>query len=156
MKKFLKTGYNSFLGKFFTFSGRATRYEYLATIVAYIWISALAIIFIAIISAPLSPQDNKAIANIAGIFFTVPVASACFRRMHDLGYSGWAVGVIFVIQVYITFMDGRDSKLTDYIYEDKFFLTYISISVLILLMTVFKKGKKEDNKFGPDPLASEE
>lgn len=83
-------------------------------------------------------------AALSWMIFSFPVV----KRLHDIGFSGWFYLLVLLQPAYTLF---RKMYLNDIrIIEMEVLLS--GISLLILLVLLFKKGTKGPNKYGPDPL----
>ncbi len=92
------------MGKYATFSGRASRSEfwwfYLFTIIVA-WGGSVAF------ALTLADEEAEIMNIIIGLVFTLPIVAAGSRRLHDVGKSGWwqllfltIIGAIIVIYWY--------------------------------------------------------
>ncbi|WBV41886.1 DUF805 domain-containing protein [Pseudoroseomonas cervicalis] len=73
------------MGKYFTFSGRATRPEYW-------WFFLFTVLMIwgaSIVEATGSQGDSWLMSAAVSLIFTIPQISCATRRLHDTGRSGW-------------------------------------------------------------------
>lgn len=117
------------LGKYATFSGRASRSEYwwfyLFTFLVLVALSVLDIVFFGY-----QPEDPTAIpvlvlVGLAAIL--LPMLAAAIRRLHDTDRSGWWYLIAFIPV----------------------------IGGIVLLVFLILKGTVGPNRFGPDPLTSQ-
>ena len=76
------------MGKYGTFSGRASRSEYWWFYLFLVMISWGSII---VSGTMFSPNDLmfEILPNIVSLVFIVPALAASSRRLHDIGKSGW-------------------------------------------------------------------
>lgn len=93
----------SCLGKYATFSGRATRSEFW-----WFYLFVVLLVWLATIVSTLTflddPDAAQLLPNIVNLVFAIPIFAAGSRRLHDIGKSGWwqlllltIIGVILLI-----------------------------------------------------------
>lgn len=142
----------AYTSRYAQFSGRARRKEYwsLALFSGIFALICYAIIFVGIVGVPLSGTDPEsimrgimrspvstiglAILALFGVASILPVASLLYRRVHDLGLTGWiaAAIILFTALGYV--------------------ISILSIPAAIgFLIVAFMPGKPGDNKYGPSP-----
>ena len=113
------TSITTCFGKFFTFSGRASRPEFW-----WFYLFSVLISWGADIATGASMGPNSDVAAgiqvLLGLIFFFPTLAVSTRRLHDTGHSGW---------------------------WQLLYLTGIGIIVLIVWWA--SKGETEDNKYGP-------
>lgn len=95
------TAVKTALGKYATFSGRASRPEYWWFIAFYIICSLVA----AVIDGAILHSDASPVSSIISIVLLLPCIGVTVRRLHDTGRSGWwilinllpVIGIIVMI-----------------------------------------------------------
>ena len=106
--------------KYATFSGRATRSEYWYYCLFCILLWLFLIVLLTIVG---NPELLTWISVIIGVLFIIPNWSVTFRRLHDIGRSGWCVLICLI--------------------------PYLGRIILIIMMCL---NSDEDNEYGPKPL----
>jgi uncharacterized membrane protein YhaH (DUF805 family) len=101
------------LSKYATFSGRARRPEYWYFYLFYI----IVLVVGSVMDAALHVKFISAVFNLG---LVLPMISACVRRLHDGGRSGWW-----------------------------WLIGFTGIGLFVLLYWYCKKGQAEDNAYGP-------
>lgn len=121
---------NCITKKYVTFSGRASRKEFFSY-VGFVFLFFFLLGGIdGIIQGTLDDEDYSpsAVVTILTLVFWFPSIAVWVRRIHDTNRSGWY-----------------------------YFLNLIPlIGQIVLLVWLFSKGTRGDNRFGADPLISEE
>ena len=108
--------------KYATCKGRATRAEYWWWILFY-YLVMLGTVIIGIAIVNTSHEEGFAIiALIPILFFIVPNICVLVRRLHDAGYSGWAMCFTFI--------------------------PYVG-GIIVFVLTLLDSAP--DNKYGPNP-----
>ena len=107
------------LGKYATFSGRASRSEFwwfylfvllvtwLVDLVAYETLSA-------------EPILALTVSFVVSLFFLLPALAAACRRLHDTGRSGWWQLLYFTI-----------------------------VGIIVIIIWLIQKSRPENNRYGP-------
>lgn len=152
--------------KYFDFTGRARRSEYW-------WFS----LFISIVSAVCSFLDGllsvavnyEIVGTVATVLLFFPALAVGFRRLHDIGRSGWWLGAIYILAaisvICVLFMTGFDFSLLMKQNHDQLhqvltgsqkliaLLPLIAGMVLCVIIFFFKlqDSHSEENKYGPSP-----
>jgi len=126
--------------KYFCFSGRASRSEY-----NYFNIFNMLIYFLFVLFLPFFlPLDSEHL-NTALYLIMLPLLSPMFgiavRRVHDLNCPGWWYLTFSVLTFIPSFVE-----VPSYIF-------YVSgiLSIIVLILLIFLKGTKGENKFGLIP-----
>jgi len=152
--------------KYFTFSGRARRSEYW-------WF----ILFSIIIGILLHVVEEFSIPDVDGdMYFSIsyviifslvidillipPFFAVAFRRLHDIGKSGWwilLIGIIpiFIFLIFFTFMTMY--AYTKDIMDDSLIMVKIGfifpvIGWVILIYWLTRPSAEGENKFGVNPI----
>lgn len=114
------------LGKYATFSGRASRSEYWWFYLFIVLVFAVLIILDMTILGydPEDPLDYPVLFFIGLLALFLPMLSAAIRRLHDTDRSGWWYLITFIPV----------------------------IGGIVLLVFLILKGTEGTNRFGPDPL----
>ena len=123
--------------KYAEFSGRASRSE--------LWWFALFCLIGGIVTAIFdtmvlgySSEGDGPINLIFTVITTLPTIAVACRRLHDINFSGWYVGLYFAISYIDNFFD------TKYVF-------YL-ISTIIFYSVCSLKGTDGKNRFGNKPL----
>ncbi|WP_199555627.1 DUF805 domain-containing protein [Sandaracinobacteroides hominis] len=117
------------LGKYATFSGRASRSEYwwfyLFTFLVFFALTILDMV--AFGYNPEDPTSYPKLVLIGLVAIFLPMLSAAIRRLHDTDRSGWwyLIGLVPIV------------------------------GGIVLLIFLILKGTEGANRFGPDPLGSD-
>ncbi|KCV80816.1 hypothetical protein ATO10_15375 [Actibacterium atlanticum] len=110
------------LRKYFTFSGRAVRSEYWY-FVLFCFLGSLLLGGVDMMVFDTGMEDLGLISSLFSLATIIPGISACSRRLHDIGRSGWWQLLLLVPL----------------------------IGVIILIYWLSKSGEGE-NKYGPVPV----
>lgn len=86
----------SFFKNYAVFSGRANRSEYWYSIL-FCTLVGFALGLVEEIGGLYPYEDESLLANLFNIIILVPSLSVFFRRMHDVGRSGWWYMLIFTV-----------------------------------------------------------
>ena len=92
-------------------------------------------------------RDFMIIIFIVGLPFIVPSLAVCFRRLHDIGKSGWhyiVVQILAIINLIITyfFKEGLIVNIFDYI---------VMIGAVYIFVLTLRDSTPEENEYGPSP-----
>lgn len=153
------------LGSYFCFSGRATRKEFWRTVLGLL-IAEVVILAICVMLGSLFSNELFAIvATLAILAITVAGVANMFRRIHDLGLSGfWTCylspfGLPFLFCAYI--MDADESAKTVVERIKNVGTPWLGWIVAILFwpaaalfgmfLILLSPGQKMDNQYGPNP-----
>ncbi len=140
-----------------SFSGRARRKEFWGFMLFYyIFYFGLAVIgtIISIASGDISGTAGNVLPGLWGLAALLPSLAVFFRRLHDVGKSGWnwllpiipfiglLIGVVILVAV--------DVKIGTIVTAISVIaMIPVSIYILILCCT---KGNPAENKYGPSPI----
>lgn len=129
--------------KYFQFSGRASRYEYWS----FILIDWLVSILFAICSIKLSH-----IVTVYALLSFIPSLAVSFRRLHDVGKSGWYITAPWLLLVvgYIAFAIPEYAGYTSAWYTVIGGIICVGCVAVMFLAFCWKcmKGSSEANKYG--------
>lgn len=152
------------LRKFFDFTGRARRSEYW-------WFS----LFISIVSAVCSFLDGlllvavnvEFVSTVASVLLFCPALAVGFRRLHDIGRSGWWLGAVYALVavsvISVLFMTGFDfgllmdseSMIRTLSGTQRLIalLPFIAGVVLCFIVFIFslQDSHREENRYGRSP-----
>ena len=159
----------SILKRLYCFSGRATRKEF--------WLTALGLLVVGVVAGVVGGVleaiglELVAVPLIALVVIAALVASVAnvFRRVHDLGLSGfWMCYLSFfgLPCLYVAYMMDADESAKQVILRIKdvgtpwlgWVLAVIFWpmgSVFGLLLILLSQGQNSDNKYGPNPYLEE-
>jgi len=163
------------LKKWFSFSGRATRRDYWLTVLwQCIWAAVLTIAMIGVFVVA------SMVLDVVAIFLAVPFIIALaalvvagwanlFRRLHDLGLSGfWTCyltpfGLSFLYGAYVMDADVTAKAAVDRIKNVgspwlSWILAYFlwpAASFFAMLLVLLSPGQKQDNVYGANPYVTE-
>ena len=152
------------LRKYLDFKGRARRSEY--------WWFALFTLIVSVVSSFIDTILSMFVGfefvdHLTGLLLFLPGLTVCFRRLHDIGRSGWWSGVSYILVAIsilsVLFMAGFDfGVLMDN--ESMFrtlsgtqrmiaLLPFIGGLVLCFVILVFSlfDSERGENKYGPSP-----
>ena len=118
------TSISTCMGKYATFSGRASRSEYWWFYLFTVLLSWGATI-VGSAMFPYGDPTGDILTLIITLIFLIPIIAAASRRLHDTGRSGWWQLISFTI-----------------------------IGIIPLVIWVCSKGTDGSNRFGPDPLTA--
>ena len=163
------------LKKWFCFSGRATRKDYWLTVLGQcIWFMALcmAMVVVVVIGSIVWPPLAIFLAMpfiIALVALGVAGWANFFRRLHDLGLSGfWTcyltpLGMPFLYGAYVMDADATAKAAVDRIKNVgspwlSWILAYFlwpAASLFAKLLILLSPGQKQDNIYGANPYVAE-
>ena len=121
--------------RFFDIKGRTTRYEF--------WAFQTVSLFLFLIAALIGFAFDayKIVFEIYAVYFLVPFATICIRRLHDINLSGWFVVPAMLLAVMLLIFWEQELNM---IMLQFLLLSYITY--LFWLLTAL--GKKQNNKYG--------
>jgi len=151
------------LRKYLDFKGRARRSEY--------WWFALFTLIVSVVSSFIDTILSMFVGfefvdHLTGLLLFLPGLTVCFRRLHDIGRSGWWMGVAYILLAAAGIALAVTSSLdiSDFFDEmrliDAFLLlkpvVYIPLLAslvvsIICLVFSFIDSQKHTNKYGPSP-----
>lgn len=146
--------------KYFTFGGRAVRFEFwcwvLFTIFAYLALSILEFIYFGAYFGAKNFGDGS-IGSIFLFLVTLPSFSVACRRLHDTGRSGWWIGgAILAFYIFVgsfayaelTIGSGNFTRLSLMVS-----LLLLSVLAYLVLLVIFwcQKSQYGPNKYGENP-----
>lgn len=122
---------NSFLRKYVTFAGRASRAEYWYAYLfcSILWLLATLLDFslvVQILTVDETANAPTILSSLVGLILFFPSLAAAVRRLHDINRSGWWLLIIFVPL----------------------------IGVIALIAFFCQRGTAGANRFGDDPIAA--
>jgi uncharacterized membrane protein YhaH (DUF805 family) len=126
----MQTAVTTVLGKYATFTGRATRSEYWWWVLALILLMLVLGVIDGALVAPVmgfeqfSPEAAQPLSTLASLALLIPSLAVSVRRLHDVDRSGWWY-LLSLIPV---------------------------IGTLVLLYWYVQPGTSGDNRFGPEPV----
>ena len=125
------------------FEGRTTRYEFWA----FQSVSLVIFLLMALIGYFLA--EPKMVIDIFAVYFLLPAASSCTRRLHDTGVSGWWTlpAVVLALATLICWNFGVHNMIL------LLFATLVYVSYLFGLLR--QKSDGSDNKYGKMILENE-
>lgn len=150
----------SVLSQYFGFRGRARRSEY------WFWILATILfgIFAALIDMALGISFARPgpVSSLLNLLLFIPGLAVSFRRLHDIGKSGWWIGgfylaiVIFVIVIFILALlvvtGGRDGEMeTNLGYLVIIGVLGMMLYSIVLLIFFCQNSQVGLNNYGPNP-----
>jgi len=149
------------LKRMFSFSGRASRKEY--------WLYSIGIVLVMILNLALLQISDYLGIIVVPVVIALLVASLAttFRRLHDLGLSGFWIcyltplGLAALTMAYLLGADNTAEKMIERIRGiGSPWLSWIITAIFWFvgfwvgsLMIAFAVGQKGENQYGPDPLA---
>ena len=125
----MQTAVTTVLGKYATFSGRATRSEYWWWVLALILLMLVLGVIDGALLAPVmgferfSPEAGQPISMLASLALLIPSLAVSVRRLHDIDRSGWWY-LLSLIPV---------------------------IGTLVLIYWYVQPGTAGETRFGPEP-----
>jgi len=152
----------SVLKQYVGFSGRARRSEFWFWVLAII----LGVLIIAIIETILGLSHGGDSGPIMGLFILIillPGLAVTFRRLHDIGRSGWWVGGYYLAWIaYFIFLTSLAASVSVVAVADTSTIAAIGIFGMVFLigamlylipLLVFfcMDSQKGPNKYGPNP-----
>lgn len=143
---------NASTRKIFQFTGRSRRSEF--------WWTQILVFLVSIILTPL--------AGFAADILTIPLI---FRRLHDIGRSGWWYGVLFILKALffvclifdVVLVVINTNHLQDYEEEVAFamltkylvWIGFITMYQILLLVFFCTDSEQEENGYGESPKYKE-
>lgn len=159
----------SILKRLYCFSGRATRKEFWLTVLGLLVVGVVAGVVGGILDA--IGLDFIAFPLVVLILIAASVASVAnvFRRMHDLGLSGfWMIYLsLFGLPcLYVAYVMDADESAKQVVLRIKdvgtpwlgwilAFIFWPMGSFFGLLVILLRQGQNSDNKYGPNPYLEE-
>lgn len=134
MKTFIFSLQNSF-----NFRTRANRTEFFKFYLFYFVILG----FFKLLEACFKSINFSLFNEILVLVFIIPNISLITRRLHDLGYSGWWQGILYLISI-IIFIDNYYFSL---IPKNILFISY-PLFLTFQIFLIFKDGQNFPNKYG--------
>jgi uncharacterized membrane protein YhaH (DUF805 family) len=95
-----------------------------------------------------SPQDMPPIMLIFPLVWVWTLIALGSKRLHDLGWDAWPIGVLLLLAPVLTYFLG-------FVGHFGAFVAVCSLAVFALLLLSplgWMRGTKGPNRFGPDPL----
>ena len=145
------------LRDFFSYQGRIGRKKYFLTFFTVIILSFLFLIGIGIggiaivgyvFKIPISDKMLPIVVLPWAVLMWTVFSFPTVKRLHDMEFSGRFFLLLLLHPVYVLF---RKIYLNDLrIIEAELLISVIGLVILLVLF--LKKGTKESNKYGPDPL----
>lgn len=145
------------LGKYFTFSGRASRSEYWYFMLFNLLVSLLAAwLDFRFIDMKFDGSDTGPVGTAVGLLMFIPMLAVTWRRLHDTGRSGWWIGgfwlaciawvaVMFLSLVSVPVAVGLAGNLLALTVVAGLASVIYSIALLVMLCT---RGNPGPNRFG--------
>ncbi len=142
------------------FNGRARRSEYWYFTLASTIISIILSVLDSSIGLKIGSSDSGILSSIYSLVIFVPSIAVSFRRLHDVGKSGWlliiayAVIIVAAAGLVLTSMpEFAGDSLPEF--GAVFIIAILIILGLAIWMLVlfFTEGDSGPNKYGPDPKA---
>ena len=151
------------LRKYLDFKGRARRSEY--------WWFALFTLIVSVVSSFIDTILSMFVGfefvdHLTGLLLFLPGLTVSFRRLHDIGRSGWWMGVAYIllaaagIALAVTSSLGISDFFDEMRLIDAFLLlkpvVYIPLLAslvvsIICFVFAFLDSQKHTNKYGPSP-----
>lgn len=126
--------------KYADFKGRSSRSEFWWFMGALLVANA-----IAILGATFAPTLASAAVGGLSLVMLCPYAAALFRRLHDLGLSGWWAGAAFIASLLTSSLAALpELEWTRFVSAAAFGL---------LFLAALFPGQKTENRYGPAPEA---
>ncbi len=166
----MKASVITYLNKFVTIKGRASRSEFWWFILPYflllfplLFIISFCLFALAYVFVWEDAFILK-IFKISHLVLLLPTICMFIRRFHDVNISAWAIlyYFLFLLGFFIIFPRFAFVFIDDFSLlvliggiVFKFATTFAIVLPIIALVFLFKKGTAGDNRFGADPLAEE-
>jgi len=145
--------YLSAFKKYAVFSGRATRAEfwYFVLFHTIVYVGLLVVDTITGTYNPSTPQYAGLLSSLYLSATFIPFLALGVRRLHDIGRSGWLIGIYFVLLEYTSKVISLypEASILHYLLPPILFIAIIIL--LIVLLIFFVMDSKEDNQYGPNP-----
>ncbi len=156
---------NQLLQFYFSFKGRATRYDFNVRYLLIAFVGgmiAFGLDYLIWKDAVFAPQAKTYFYNVWTLVMFVAGLCVTARRLHDMNHSGWwqaviyffpavVLGVVVMIVGATVLVDPMASGVTG-------ILSIIALIIFYFLYFFFlslKRGTIGDNKYGADPLQTE-
>jgi uncharacterized membrane protein YhaH (DUF805 family) len=148
------------LGRYATFSGRARRPEYWW----FVLFTVLAGIAASLIDAALTgvAAGQGPVSTVAGLALLPPTLAVSWRRLHDVGRSGWfivapqvaSVATAFLVLAMSASMEWQTGA-TPVIFQILAALGGIAtlVSFILVFVWLVSRSQTGPNRFGPEPAA---
>ena len=147
----------SVLSQYVGFNGRARRSEYWFWTLATIIVAFLAVIIE--LALGLGTDGSGPISSLFNIAIFVPGLAVTFRRLHDIGRSGWWVGgfylglLVSVILILVVFGTTAGDSTSIGLIGIFGIMLILGIFIYAIVMLIFMctDSQSGPNKYGPNP-----
>jgi uncharacterized membrane protein YhaH (DUF805 family) len=152
---------NKWINFYFSFQGRATRYDFNIpyALVIFIGYIAAALLDVTVAGVSIMSPSNGPFSNFWNLAIIIPTLAVTCRRLHDMNYSGWwqagvylsgaaVIGVVVVTMGAAFFMDPMTAGLTGIFVLLAILIAYLMFFIMLSVV----RGTKGPNKYGPDLL----
>lgn len=143
--------------KYAVFSGRASRSEYWWwALFDFLGFFLISIFDNAIFD--ISPKEWGPFSALFWLITFLPYFAVTARRLHDINRTGWWVvywPLIMLAPIFIVLLFFPD--ISEDSADNIWFLVIVGVVICIIWQIVWfaSRGTQGDNRFGPDPLASQ-
>jgi uncharacterized membrane protein YhaH (DUF805 family) len=135
----------------FSFSGRVNRAPYWLTSLALVFISAIVLVLLVILSAAAGVTESFAPPPLPAIAAFIPLAwiglAVSAKRLHDRDKSAWWLLLFWFLPSVLERMGDRIEGI-----GIVFVLASFALSIWGLVEMGFLRGIAGPNRYGPDPL----
>jgi len=142
---------------YFSFTGRATRYDFNMRFAAVAFIGSI-LVFI----ADWILQTNWLLSNLWNLLATISFFAVSCRRLHDMDHSGWWQVLIFfpfTTLAAIAIISFGIGAVMGFLFGGFLALLAVDLALLCYLgyfiMLSARRGTVGPNKYGADPLQTE-
>jgi uncharacterized membrane protein YhaH (DUF805 family) len=140
------------------FNGRARRSEYWYFILFNAIFSIAATFLDNMLGLQIGESNSGILNTIYNLAVFIPSLAVSFRRLHDIGKSGWILVIAYASLILLvgfmllgSLMYSFDSSALEIV------IALLIIGVAIWLLVMFcTEGDDFTNKYGPDPKSTEE
>ena len=156
--------------KSFVFKGRARRKEYWSWVL-FSFLSVIVFFPVLIVLAGSSPESAlwaPALMFLFGLLMFFPSLSVVFRRLHDVGRSGWWYGGYYLVSLVVsaimfastaslavTGLGNPESLNSGALIGGGIFMMIYGLAAfvyaIVMLVWLFTEGTQGPNKYGNDP-----
>jgi uncharacterized membrane protein YhaH (DUF805 family) len=141
------------MSKYFTFSGRASRSEfwYFALFQFLVGI-AMVIVDVRYFGADLTRDESGPASSVASLLLFFPFLAVSWRRLHDIGRSGWWIGGFWLASIGVVVMLVATMSSGTGVVQAAGMAVALGVGALIysILLLVFMctRGDPGPNRFG--------
>lgn len=141
--------YLDIIKKYTLFTGRASRKEYWMFVLMNTLILILMSIVLSIIG--LRPDAKEIVEGIYSLAVFLPTFALTFRRLHDIGKSGWWAGAGLIYMALFFALISIAMFQSALFFVVIIFMVPLFVYSIVLFIFTVQASQIGDNKYGPHP-----